>query len=81
MLFRVIPCFLGYSEATKETVMLEELFERGGGGYVKYIGNDGLPSKHVSETMYGEPVLALAHWSYIFGKGEFLITDLQGKTA
>ena len=79
MPFRGIPCFLGYFEATKETVMLEELLE--GGEYVKYMGNDGLPSKHVSETIYGKPLLALAHWSYIFGKGEFLITDLQGKTA
>ena len=76
MLFRVIPCFLGYSETTKETVMLEELLN--GGEFVKYMGNDGLPNKNGSETMYGEIVLALAHWTYIFGKGDFLITDLQG---
>jgi hypothetical protein len=76
MLFRVIPCFLAYSEATKKTVMLEELLD--GGEFVKYMGNDGFPSENALKTMCGETMLALAHWSYIFGKGDFLITDLQG---
>ena len=55
MLFRVIPCFLGYNEATKK-MMLEELLD--GREFVKYMGNDGFPSENALKTMCGETVLA-----------------------
>jgi hypothetical protein len=44
------------------------------------MGNDGLTTQNATKgnNPNGDILLALAHWSYIFGNGEFLITDLQG---
>ena len=75
MHFRVIPYFLAFCETTEEVLMMKKILD---GAFTKYMGNDGLPTRNSAKGNNGDTLLAPAHWSYIFGNGEFLITDLQG---
>ena len=70
----MIPCFLAIAEVTGEVVMMEELLS---GKFVKYMGNDG-KSPSTSKSVAGDTSIVMAHWSLLFGNGEFLVTDLQG---
>ena len=74
---RVIPTFL--VEAVNSTIT-EPLFMevKINGKFVKYINNNGKPTKQGLQMKERNMCLAFCHWTYEYTDRSLIVTDLQG---
>lgn len=76
MLDRIIPSYLVQRKGTAEFMTIEPMI--GPGPYIKFINNDGLPTRSGHSSQLGLKCLAFVHWTLVFTRGKFLICDVQG---